>query len=340
MQKRSFLVLAAATTVLVAAAIYTLAVGDRTVRPAAHDTVAFPQLAAHLDDLAWMRVTRGAMKVDLSLVAGRWAVVERGNYPAAPELMRRLLLGLAGLTLIEPKTERPELFARLDLDDPKNGRSALVELQDRTGKTVARLIVGKSRPGRLGDGNDGVYVRKPGEARTWLAAGSLDLPRDVALWLDRRILDIPRSRIASVRLHGGDGADLLLRRDVAGGKFVVADAPADAKFKGEAALAAPAGSLARLDLADVKPSAELPVPESAVTTASFATFDGLTVNIRLFTHDKADWIAFEASGTGAVEAEAAALATRLGRWTYAIPADRARLLRTRLADLVEAKKGS
>ena len=191
MQKRSFLVLLGATIVLVAAAVYALVTGDRAVAPVVHNERVFPALADHLGDLAWMRISRGAMKADLNLIAGRWAVVEKGNYPAAPGKVRRLLLGLAELTLVEPKTARPELFARLDLDDPSNGKSTLVGLQDRTGKTVAELIVGKMRRDRLGGGNDAVYVRKPGADRAWLARGSLDLPGDLVDWLDRRILDIP-----------------------------------------------------------------------------------------------------------------------------------------------------
>ena len=339
MQKRSFLVLAGATMVLVAAAIYALIITDRAVRPTTVNERAFPALAAHLGDLAWIRLTHGAGKVGFSLIAGRWAVVERGNYPAATEKLRRLLLGLADLTLIEPKTERPELFARLDLDDPSHGKSTLVTLQDRTGKTVAELIIGKTRRDHLGGGNDAVYVRRPGENRTWLARGSLDVPGNITGWLDRRILDIPRTRIASVELNGSDGSVLVLRRDAAGGKFAVVDAPADAKLKSDATLAAPAGALAGLELDDVKPSADLPAPDTGVAIAVFRTFDGLTLNLRLFTHGKADWIAIDASGSGAAEADAAALNTRVTRWIYAIPADRGALLRTRLADLVEPKKG-
>ena len=130
--------------------------------------------------------------------------------------MRRLLLGLADLSLVEPKTRRPELLSRLDLDDPGNGKSTLVRLRNRTGGTVAELIVGKTRRGRLGGGNDGVYVRKPGDKQAWLAAGSLELPADLVGWLDRRIIDVPAGRIASVTLTGSDGTVLGLRRDGAG----------------------------------------------------------------------------------------------------------------------------
>ena len=43
----------------------------------------FPGLADHLDELAWVRVSHGAAKVDFANVAGRWVIVEKDNYPAA-----------------------------------------------------------------------------------------------------------------------------------------------------------------------------------------------------------------------------------------------------------------
>ena len=344
MQKRSFLLLLGATLVLVAAAIYALASGNRAVRPAAHEERLFPELASHLNDLAWIRLSRGATKTDLSLIGGKWAVVEKGNYPAAQGKVRQVLLALAELTLIEPKTARPELFARLDLDDPSNGKATLVGLQDRTGKTVAEVIVGKTRHDRLGGGNDAVYIRRPVADRAWLARSSLDLPADVAGWLDRHLLDIPASRIASVTLTGDAGAALALRRDAANGTFAVADAPPEAKLKGEPVLAGLAGALAGLALDDVKPAADLPMPESGLATAVFATFDGLTVTVRLLprgsARESSEWVTIEAAGSGAAEKEAAAITARVGRWAYAIPAARAKLLRTRLADLLVPEKGS
>ncbi len=340
MRKGSFLLLLGVTVLMVAAALQGLLSGDRAVSPAIHAQRMFPHLAARLGDLAWMRLSHGKMKADFAEIGNHWEIVEKGNYPAASGKVRRLLLGLADLTLIEPKTTRPALFARLGLDDPKNGKSTLVTLQDRTGNTVAAVIVGKTRHDRLGAGNDGVYVRRPDDNRTWLARGSLDLPDSLTGWLDRRILDIAEARIAAVTLTGSDGTALVLRRAAPGGKFAVADAPADTKFKDPAALAKPAAALADLQLDDVKPAADLAVPQSGVATASFTTFDGLTIKLRLLTRDNVDWVALEAVGNGKEAADAKALDANVARWTYAIPAERAKLLRTRLGDLVAPAKGS
>jgi hypothetical protein len=339
MRKSTFLLLLLATIVSVAAAAHAVLSGERTARPPAQGQRVLPELATRLGDLAWMRLFQGTRKTDFTAIGGRWVLIEKGNYPAAAGKVRRLLLGLADLTLVEAKTRRPELLSRLDLDDPSNGRSTLIRLQNRTGGIVAELIVGKTRRDRLGGGNDGVYVRKPGEDQAWLAGGSLDLPADLNGWLDRRIVDVPASRIASVTLTGSDGAVLTLRRQASGERFAVADPPDGVPFKPDAPIAELAAALTGLELDDVVSSAELPVPESGVATALYTMFDGLAVTIWLFAHNDADWITVEAIGRGAAEADAKAIDARVAHWTYKIAPERAKQLRTRLADLVEPPKG-
>jgi hypothetical protein len=339
MRKSTLLLLLFATIVFVAAACYAVLSGERTAPATAQGQRALPDLTVHLDSLAWMRLAQGTKKTDFSLVGGRWVLIEKGNYPANPGKVRRLLLGLADLTLVEPKTRRPELWSRLDLDDPSNGRSTLIRLQGRTGATVAELVVGKTRRDRLGGGNDGVYVRKPGNDQAWLARGSLELASDLNFWLDRRIVDLPPARIATVTLTSGDGRELKLRRDAPGGRFAVSDPPDGAQLKADAALADPAAALAGLEFDDVQTTAALPVPENGVSTGLFTTFDGLAVTVWLFPHDGADWMTIEAIGGGAAEADAKAIDARVANWTYKIPAARAKILRTKLADLVEPPKG-
>lgn len=340
MRKRGFITLAAATLILVVLAGVSLTRGDRTAASADVDRLALPELGTKLHDLAWIRLSRGDSKTDFAEVNGQWTVVEKGSYPADAGKVRQMLLALANLTLVEPKTERPDLFARLGLDDPKNGHSTLVILQDRTGATLAELIVGRQRIDRFGGGENGVYVRRPGENRTWLARGSLDLGGQTIEWLDRRILDIPQQRIASVLLTDETGTALTLKRAAADAAFAVEDAPKDAKFKPAPVLGEPAGALHDLELVDVKPAADFAMPDQGTAKAVYTTFDGLSVTVRLQHRDNADWAAIAASGDGSVAAESKALNDRLGRWAYAIPETQAKVMRRKLGDLVEPPKGS
>jgi hypothetical protein len=340
MHARSLILLASATAALVAIAIVVLASGDRGVSRAAPDQSAFPALAARLGDVASVTVSRDGTTMTLIRDGDNWLVAEKGNYPANAAKISQIVRAVADLTLVEPKTQNPDLYPRLEVEDPGNGKSTLVAVKDKSGGDLAQAIVGKRRYDRLGAGNDGVYLRKPGEAQSWLARGTLDPSGDAANWLDRQIIDISEKKIAKVTLTQADESKLVISRSAPEAKFAVEDAPADAKFKSETATSGPATALETLDLEDVKPAGELPVPDKNVVTASFTTFDGLTVDLRLMERDKADWIAISAAGSGPAEANAKKIEDKVSHWTYAIPAYKANLLKTKLADLIEPAKGS
>src|SRR5260370_523543 len=76
---------------------------------------------------------------------------------------------MADLTLVEPKTQKADLYPRLDVEEPGKGKSTQVSVKDKSGATLAELIVGKRRSDRLGAGNDCVYLRKADNPQAWLA---------------------------------------------------------------------------------------------------------------------------------------------------------------------------
>jgi uncharacterized protein DUF4340 len=339
-QRQGLILLAAATLALMVLAVVAIATGDRSLSRAAPGERALPTLAAQFGDVAAVGVKRSALELTFVRDGDGWLVAEKGNYPAAAGKVRQIVLAMADLTLVEPKTQRAEFYPRLEVEDAGKGKSTLVTLKDKSGTPLAELIIGKRRYDRLGAGNDGVYVRKPGDPQAWLARGSLEFSDQLSSWLARRILDVPVKRIAKVTLTQPDGAKLVISRSAPDADFTVEDAPADAKFKSETAPREPAMALETLDLDDVKPAAEIPVPGTDVVTASFTTFDGLTVDLRLLDGDNTHWVAVSASGSGAAEAEAKEIDGKVSRWTYAIPSYKATALKTKLSDLLDPAKGS
>ena len=340
MQKRGLILLAAATLALVVLAVVAIATGDRGVSRASPGERALPALAARLDDVGSVGIKRNALSLTFVRDGDNWLVAEKGSYPAAAGKVRQIVLAMADLLLVEPKTQQAEFYPRLEVGDPGNGKSTLVTLKDKSGTTLGELILGKRRYDRLGTGTDGVYVRKPGDTQAWLARGSLEFSDQLSSWLDRRVLDIPEKRIAKVTLTQPDGTKLVITRAKPEDKFTVEGAPADAKFKSETATSEPAMALESLDLDDVKPTAELSVPDKDVVSGSFTTFDGLTVDVRLLDKDDAHWAAVSASGSGAAEAEAKAINDKAQSWTYMMPLYKANQLKTKLADMLEPAKGS
>jgi len=53
-----------------------------------------------------------------------------------------------------------------------------------------------------------------------------------------------------------------------------------------------------------------------------------------------EWVVAVCVRSGSAEAEAKKIEDKVSHWTYAIPAYKANLLKTKLADLIEPAKGS
>jgi hypothetical protein len=340
MQRRGLILLGSITVVMVVLAVVALATGGHGDVRAGADERALPTLAARLDQIGSVEIRRAGLDLAFVRDGADWLTAQKDNYPADAAKVRRVVLALADMTLVEPKTAEPRLYPRLAVEDPGKGKSTLVTIKDKSGADIARLIVGKRSYDRLGAGNDGVYVRKPGDLQSWLARGSLDFTDDMPGWLARRIIDIPDSRIAKVVVTQPDGTSLTLSRARPDTKFAVENPPKDAKYKSDTALGEPAMALESLELDDVAAAAKVPVPAKGVTTAVFTTFDGLSVEVKLFQHGNKNWIAVSAAGAGKSTETAKQIDTRVRRWVYAIAPYKAKMLSTKLADLLEPAKGS
>jgi len=252
------------------------------------------------------------------------------------------MLGLAELTLVEPKTAKPDSYPRLEVEDQgkEGAKSSLVTLKDGAGGKLGELIVGKRRVDRLGTGIDGVYLRRAGVAQSWLAKGTVELQPEAKDWLDKKVAGIPATRVKSVAITQPDGTKMTLQRDTAEGKFAAVDPPADAKMKTDYTVSEPAGALDNLELTDVQPESALPFPAEAVHQAEITTFDGLVVTVRVLEKDGANWIRLAATGTGDAEKEAKELTEKAAPWVFAVAPYKANPLKTKLADLIEPPKAS
>jgi hypothetical protein len=326
--------LSTAAVVCVVAAAAALATGGPETNAVGLDARALPALAAELGEVGTVELKRQDLDVTFRRKGEDWLVEQKGGYPADAGKVRQVVLALADMTLVEPKTREPKLYPRLEVEDPGKGKSALVSLSGQKGEKIGALIIGKRSYDRLGAGNDGVYVREPGKAQSWLARGGLDLSGDLVGWLDRQVIDIKQGRIAKVTLTQTNGTSLVLSRKTADGKFAVEGAAADTKYKNDTATGEPAQALETLDLTDVVPAAKMPLPKKGVATASYTTFDGLTVELKLFEDNKKDWVAVAATGTGKAAAEAKKIEARVSPWRYQIPQFKAQMLQTKLADLL------
>jgi len=303
--------------------------------------VVLPELAKHADDVARLTLVHGEGKTTLRRQGDQWLVEEKSGYPADPAKVHQALLGLAELRYVEAKTRKREFYPRLEVEDAgqKGAKSTLMTASDEKGGLLGEIIAGKRRIDLLGGGVDGVYVRKPAEAQSWLASGTLDLAGDALGWLDRKVIDLPQEKVREAVLIQPDGSKLDIARDKPDDPLAL-KAPAAAKLKSDTAASEPANALAGVELADVRRAAEVTFPKEGVAHAEYASFDGLTIKVALVEQDGKSWARFEASGTGDGEKPAAELNAKLSPWVYALPDYKAKALKTKLAELVAPPKGS
>lgn len=314
--------------------------GNGVVDPLVNQLV-LPEVGQRLGEVARVTLVHGGARTTLLHQGDKWVVEEKSDYPVDAAKLHQTLLGLAELRYVEAKTRKPDLYPRLDVEDAakKDAKSTLITVSDAKGTLLGEIIAGKRRVDLLGGGTDGIYVRKPGNAQSWLASGTLELPEDAAQWLDPAIVDLPREKVKEVVLTQPDGARLDIVHDKPDAPLELKGAPSDAKAKPDA-LIEPTTALASLTLTDVRPAAAMKLPDKGVSHAEFVSFGGLTVKVALFDQDGKSWAHLEASGTGAAEKEAQALNARVAPWIYAIPDYKAKAMRTKLADVTEPAKPS
>ena len=298
-----------------------------------------PQVKDKFDNIAKVVVKRVGGTATFVRQGNGWTVLEKSNYPADMSKINKMLQGLREITYVEPKTAEPSLYKRLNVEDPSadKSQSALVEIYDAQGGALGSVIAGRRRIDELGGGTDGVYIRLPNDARSWLAKGTLDLDSDIAQWLDRRIADINEKRTKSAVLHQADGATLTINRDKPEDKFAVQDLPAGRKLKSDTSAVEPATALQAFDLTDVKTVGEANFPKDGLDTATYTTFDGLAVKVELAKVGEVDWMRLSATASGddKVKAEADTLNQRWSPWVYGIAPYKATAMRTKMEDLLE-----
>jgi hypothetical protein len=330
MKPRTSLLLAVVAVLVLGAAWQ---FGLRT-EPAEQETVArgtlvFPGLVARLAQARRVEITHQGHTLVIADAGGVWGLPDRGGYPVEPDRLRELLTGLTELRITEPRTSNPAEYAQLGVEDPQaaGANSNLVRVLDGAGKPLAALIVGHSRTRTLGNLPPSVFIRRPGEAQSFLAEGSLPVDADPQLWLTRNIIDIGHGKITGVTVHRG-GETLVFGRTA--GKFGLLT-PADHPKLDSYKIDDVGSALEQLTLTDVKPAAQ--EPGSKIGTAAFVTSDGMTVTVTVFRNAQDIWAQFAVAGTGAAAADAAKLQAAIGKWAYQLGSWKAQALVPTLADL-------
>jgi hypothetical protein len=272
-----------------------------------------PALEHSVNDVSEMRLRRAddthvtLKKAD----TGGWFVGER-DWPAQVSKVRKLLLDLGALNVVEEKTRLPANYPALGVEDLSSPKATGTEVTVSAPAQKWVLIVGKPSGGKSG------YVRVAGAEKSLLAAPLLMPNADPKSWLETAVIDLPAERLREIEEHGAEGpAYRAARQKPDDAHFSITPLPKGRELSGPGAGDSLAAALSGLTLEDVARAAPA---ATAGPRAVFRTFDGLEVEALGRKDGSRSLVTLNAHATEpATQAEAQRLQSHLAGWEFELP---------------------
>ena len=229
----------------------------------------------------------GGETITLKRVDSIWTVQEKHGFPADIVTLRELLLNVAQARRIEPKTAVASSYPVLGVQDIDAEGASNVLLQIGSGESAVEVILGQNN-----SRGAGTFVRRKGEAQSWLVDRNLAAGRTASEWLRRELLDIAANRITAIEVQPAQGGAVQIQANTEGGEgeFRLANLPEGRELASAFVVDATAGVLSGLRLDDVQPAAGFtPTEGSEAITAKFETREGVSLAIEAWTLEGATW---------------------------------------------------
>lgn len=328
MSARRVLVLLAAGIAVVGFAIW-LSSQRHLERSVMAGDLVLPGLERSVNTVTVVRLRKAdGVHTTLEKSGTAWSVAERG-WPAEVSKVRKLLLSVGALNIVEEKTRLAANYPALGVEDLSSPKASGTRIEVVAPARTWALIVGKSSSGKSG------YVRVADAAQTLLAAPLLSVDADPKAWLEQELIDLAAPRVREIAEKPAQGpAYRASRARKEDGNFSVAPLPKGRQLTGPGAAEPLASALSSLTLDDVH-KAGAPA-EAQLPHALFRSFDGLEVEVAGRKDGTHALVAIVARSTApATAAEAQKLNTRLGGWEFEIPDYKYAAIFTPLEELLQ-----
>jgi hypothetical protein len=247
----------------------------------------FPTLLDNANKVTRVEVADANRTLTVERRGDQWVVTSSAGYPAKLETVRQLIMEVASLRKLEPKTANPALYKQIDVEDPgtEGAKSKSVKLFGEGDSPLASLIVGKQRWGQGGGSNSvTTFVRAAGDNQSWLVQGQVTVDPTPTNWMNSQIFAIPNSRVRRVTINHADGETVSVAKERASdANFVLTTLPAGRELTSPSRPNEMGGLLAFVRFDDVKPAADVTLTGEPLSRVRLETFDGVVVNAQV--HD-------------------------------------------------------
>lgn len=259
--------------------------------------------------------------------AAGWLVAERG-WPAEVNKVRKLLLDLGALNVVEEKTRLSANYPALGVEDLSTPKASGTQIEVVSPARTWALIVGKPSGAKSG------YVRVANAPQSFLAAPLLTVDAAPKSWLVTALLDLPAERLREIEERPAEGAAYsATKQKTDDAHFIVKPVPKGRELSGPGAADSLAAALSALTLEDV---AKATAADPKAPRAFFRTFDGLELEVAGRKDGNRALVSLSARATTpAANEEAQHLKTRLDGWEFEIPDYKYAAIFTPLTELLK-----
>jgi hypothetical protein len=293
--------------------------------------VVLPGLEKSVNDVTEIHLMKGdGTHTTLKKRAADWLVGER-DYPADSGRVRKLLLDLGALRVVEEKTRTRELYAQLGVEDSDSPKATGTLVEIVTPAKTFALIVGKPAGTKTG------FVRIAHAAPSLLAQPLVSVDADARRWIDRSVVDIIEQRVKQAQIESAAGpAYSATRLAPQQTDYQVAPIPKGRELSSAGAADGVGSALATLEADDVRrvppAAADAPKPDHAI----FRTFNGLELDVTGRVEGTHHYVALVArSSAKESQAEADAINARLSGWQLEVASYKYEAMFTPLEQLLK-----
>ena len=293
-----------------------------------------------LNNIAEIKVVSNNNEFVIKRNKDNWYLPNLANYPVPLDKIKRVIVGIAQLETIEPKTKNPTLHGQLGLNDERS---------------KINILVGKDS--KLG--NETRYVRKPNDNQSWLVWRNFDVPKSEIDWLDDSLFSIHRGRVADIKIIHPDGHEVYIKRDSYAEQYFKIQNLDDDTLPINPYIGNQLGSvLDNLPIGNINLKSDIAFNDAIKVV--YTTFDGLKLTINNQTINGVNWISFEANSDinlrrelpkdgpinvglpemdtfTEVEEEVIKLNSKFSRWVFTLENTKHVILKSRIADLTKKK---
>jgi Domain of unknown function (DUF4340) len=274
-----------------------------------------PGLQKSLNEATAVHLVKGdGTRTTLQKRPGAWFVAER-DYPADSGRVRKLLLDLGALSVLEEKTRNRALYSQLGVEDSSSPKATSTLVEVVTPQKTFALIVGKAAEGKSG------FVRVAHSEPSLLAQPFVSVDADPRRWIDRNIVDINDQRVKEAVIEtASGGAYTAARLAPQQSDYQVTPIPKGRELASAGAGDSVGSVFAALEADDVRRPPAAPADAAKPDHAIFRTFNGLELDVTGRTEGVHHYITLAARSTAKEsQAEAADINARFNGWQLEIP---------------------